>query len=344
MSELSGFWTTTGTAAGHQQASYTQAQWSKAAEILAACSGFEGVAPNYGNNMSCTSPGANSVNVNTGGAVVDGKWYYNDDTIALDSGDFASPSAGTTRIDRIVLRCTWASFTVAVTVITGVESAGTPSAPSITQTSGTTYDILLYQVLIDETGAVTLTNERTFAIVYVDDSTIEAPGVVRVKDLGITTAKINNLAVTTGKINTDAVTNAKIADDQIDSEHYVDGSIDTAHLADDAVDDTKVGNRVPQFYRRQGGSSTVWSTSGSTDYTPTTVRMQAGSISAGAATAVTFPQAFTYAPVVFLQMRDNNYVAYISGGPSTTGFTITVTNLSGTPQTEDVFWLAIGPE
>ena len=67
--------------------------------------------------------------------------------------------------------------------------------------------------------------------VGVDDSTIElSSDAVRVKDLGITTAKLA----------ADAVTSAKIGDDQIDSEHYVDGSIDLAHLAADSVDGTKI--------------------------------------------------------------------------------------------------------
>jgi hypothetical protein len=47
--------------------------------------------------------------------------------------------------------------------------------------------------------------------VNVDDSTIEIQSdAVRVKDLGVTTAKINNLAVTAGKLADDSVTNDKI--------------------------------------------------------------------------------------------------------------------------------------
>jgi hypothetical protein len=52
--------------------------------------------------------------------------------------------------------------------------------------------------------------------VYVDDASIElspdsgTEGQVRVKDLGITTAKIDNLAVTAGKIDANAVTEPKL--------------------------------------------------------------------------------------------------------------------------------------
>jgi hypothetical protein len=63
--------------------------------------------------------------------------------------------------------------------------------------------------------------------VNVDDSTIEIDtDTVRVKDLGITTAKLA----------ADAVDGTKIADDSIDSEHYVASSIDNEHLAANSVD------------------------------------------------------------------------------------------------------------
>ena len=73
--------------------------------------------------------------------------------------------------------------------------------------------------------------------VTVDDSTIELSasdgnGAVRIKDLGVSTAKLA----------ADAVTGAKIADEAIDSEHYVDGSIDTAHIGDDQVTYAKIQN------------------------------------------------------------------------------------------------------
>lgn len=163
MAELSGFWTTGGTV-GDQQTSYTQAQWSTAAKILSACSGFEGVAAGYLNALAGTVTGANTVAINTGGALVDGKWFLND-----ASQDVNIPSAsggGNTRIDRIVLRATWASFNVSVTRIAGTDAAS-PTAPAITQTSGTTYDILLYQALVDTAGTVTLTDERVYASQFV---------------------------------------------------------------------------------------------------------------------------------------------------------------------------------
>jgi hypothetical protein len=75
------------------------------------------------------------------------------------------PSAvggGNTRIDRVVLRADWANFNVSVYRIAGVDAA-VPSAPVIVQTSGTTYDIMLCQALVDTGGTVTVTDERVWA-------------------------------------------------------------------------------------------------------------------------------------------------------------------------------------
>ena len=160
MAEKSGLWTTGG-AAGDQQASYAQADDSDIKRVLAACAGFEGVAVGYNNELACSDGGDEIVDVATGGGIVDGKYFIN---TAVQNINIPSASgAGNTRIDRIVLRATWASFNVSVTRIAGVDAA-TPSAPSITQTSETTYDIKLCQVLVDTAGDVTVTDERVWAL------------------------------------------------------------------------------------------------------------------------------------------------------------------------------------
>ena len=86
------------------------------------------------------------------------------------------------------------------------------------------------------------TNNRYDFGVNVDNSTIEIDsGNLRVKNSGITTAKINNLAVTTGKIAASAVTTAKIANSAVTNaklqhDHFTvtDGSTST----DIALNDT----------------------------------------------------------------------------------------------------------
>ena len=101
---------------------------------MAACSGWEGVAPGYKNELAGSVGGANTYNINTGGAMVDGKPYHNTATVGVNI-----PSAvggGNTRIDRIVLRADWTAQTVRITRIAGTDEAS-PTAPAITQTPGT---------------------------------------------------------------------------------------------------------------------------------------------------------------------------------------------------------------
>lgn len=164
MAELSGFWTTGGST-GHQQASYTQSQMAIASRVYAACFGFEGVALDYLNELAGTVTGANTVRINTGVAMVDGRWYIND--AAKDVNIPSAIGAGNTRIDRIVLRCTNSGYIVKITRIAGTDAAE-PSPPAITQNSGSVYDITLYQALVDTASNVQLTDERVFAAKLAD--------------------------------------------------------------------------------------------------------------------------------------------------------------------------------
>lgn len=158
MTEDSTGWTTGG--AGDGAATLTRQDWSDFMKILAACMDEEGVAPAYLNALACTANGSNSVRTATGGALVDGKPYWN--TANVDTNIPSAVGGGNTRIDRIVLRADWTAQTVRITRIAGTDAAS-PSAPSITQTPGTTYDIKLCQALVNTSGAVTVTDERTFA-------------------------------------------------------------------------------------------------------------------------------------------------------------------------------------
>jgi hypothetical protein len=87
--------------------------------------------------------------------------------------------------------------------------------------------------------------------VNVDDSGIEINSdSLRLKDLGVTTAKLAADAVTGAKVADDAIDSEHIADgaidlahmsaNSVDSDQYVDGSIDRAHLAADVIDGTKI--------------------------------------------------------------------------------------------------------
>lgn len=189
MAETSGLWTTSGAPAGHQVASYTQALASDMLAIASACSGFEGVAPGYLSELAPTSTGANNVRIAAGGAMVDGKYYKN--SANIDTNIISAVGGGNTRIDRIVIRCTWASFHAEVHLLSGTDAA-VPSAPAITQTSGTTYDILICQVLVTTAGAITITDERTWAAVNANGIKADAVTTAKILDANVTAAKIAN--------------------------------------------------------------------------------------------------------------------------------------------------------
>lgn len=115
----------------------------------------EGVFFGILNNLNVTGV-ASPVAVASGAAVVDGKYYLSD---ASENVIIPTP-AGATRIDRIVLRKSWAAQTVRITRIAGAEGG---AAPAITQLDGTTWDITLAQASITVPGVITVTDERKVA-------------------------------------------------------------------------------------------------------------------------------------------------------------------------------------
>lgn len=150
---------------------------------------------------------------------------------------------------------------------------------------------------------------------------------------------------------------------EVSSAMLADLAVTTAKMALDSVDDTIVGDRVPQFYRRQGGDASNWKSPGTTNYTPAKVRMQGGSIditigigSISASVSITFPVAFSNEPIVIVGVQ-----AIPSGGTGveiataaahvitgTTGCTIWATRTNpesiSASQVVNVGWLAFGPE
>jgi hypothetical protein len=325
MAETSGLWTTAGAPVGDQAVSYTQSLASTMLRIAAACSGFEGVAPGYLNELAPSSTGVNNCRIASGGAMVDGKYYSN--SANVDFNIISAVGGGNTRIDRIVIKALWgATFTCRLTLVSGADAA-VPVAPTLDTTSETDYDIPICQVLVTTGGVITITDERRWAIVDTDESTLEDnAGLLRVKALGITSAQLAADAVIAGKI--------------------ADGAVDiTASLANDIVDDTKVGNRVAQFYRRQGGSASDWSLGGTTTYTPTTIRTQWGVLAISGTTVLTFPTAFSDKPVVLVSFKHgtNEGFAYLTA-VSATQITIECRDANGADVGGDAHWLAIGPE
>jgi len=155
MAETSGFWTTSDAGSGDQVASYTQEHHSLALILAAGARSLDGVATGYLNGLAVTA-GTGKVTVATGGALVDGKWYK---STSADDVTITSPTAGTERIDRIILRASWSAFTVRRVLLSGTASSS-PKVPVLTQTRGTTFEISLAQVRVTSAGVITVTDER----------------------------------------------------------------------------------------------------------------------------------------------------------------------------------------
>jgi len=248
--------------------------------------------------------------------------YIND---AIKNLAVTTPSINTTG-GRIVLQTNWAGtggpgLEARTRLAVKMSADGNPAIPGLTQAFGATWEISLATFTITTGGGtITVTDDRTF----------------RRSTSVVDTDEIVNLAVETGKINNLAVTTAKIAND--------------------AVDDTKAGNRVPQFYRRQGAHANNWNVPGTTTYTPTAVRMQGGvkewtgGAAATGSLAVTFPTAFSYSPIVLVQVlgqaaSDSSISATVQVAISTTGFVVDWDDNDGTNHTSVyIAWHAEGPE
>ncbi len=201
MAEASYFWATTGTGDG-TGAGYSAANLFTIFRALLTGSSANagGVAPDYLNKLAVSGT-ATPVTVATGAALVYGCPYVNDVAVTVA---IATPTTST-RIDRIVLRATWAAQTVRITRIAGTEGAG---APSMTQSAGTTWDVPLATVSITTGGVITVTDAREWILPNADGAVTTA----KILDANVTTAKLADGAVTTAKITDANVTYAKLID------------------------------------------------------------------------------------------------------------------------------------
>lgn len=311
------------------------------------------------NELAATSPGASQIQVATGAALVYGTFIWNDAAVTLNLTGVGADTAGI-----VTVGMDWTggvTGTAQTGFIRAVQAAGgSTTFPTPTQSDLTSWEVEIARYIVDNAGAVWTSvaksvagplDTREFAVPAPDDSTLERSGrVIRVKDLGIVTAKIANLAVTTGKINDLAVTSGKLAANAVIAGKVATGGVSaTTQLADDIVDDTKAGNRVPQFYRRQGGSATNWQTPGTTARTPTAVRMQAGAIqtTAGNSVTVTFPVAFSQVPLVIATATDSlttNAIGVIANSATASEVVLAAFDAGGNAVADIINWLAIGAE
>jgi len=297
----------------------------------------EGVSKGVLNELEVTGV-ASPLQIDTGSAICYGL-YFNDapTTVAV-----ATPALGTTG-GRVVLRTNWAGSggpaLEARTRVTVTSSPdGDPSIPALDQTKGTRWEISLATFTITTGGVIALTDDRTF----------------RKSTAQVDTDEIIDAAITLTKLSAAVAAQLVTNGDSHDHAGGDGAQIPTAGVQNDAIDDTKIGDNVAQFYRRQGGSASNWQTPGVITRTPGATRKQAGSatVTITAAPAgilnIVFPVAFSDVPLItglthalFTTHLDISYSSVTA-----TGFRINLDVTSGASVTGniDVNWEATGPE
>lgn len=373
MAERSRFWTTNNTGDG-PSSGYSTSDWEKIVRhwFNGGDEANGGVLFGVG-SLLAVSGASSPLSLAAGAAIVYGKYYENDAALNLA---ITTPVVGVTGF-RVVLRVNWAAQTVRAFAVRNTD--GLSAIPALTQSAGTTWEISLATGTIATNGAITLTDTRKFikysTKIYADQldsgvadgSTLEyAAGSLRVKDAGITAAKLaaaiagNGLSGGAGSalaVNVDGSTIAIASDilgvpnGGIGTNQLANLGVTNGKIANGAVDDTKAGARMPYLYRRQGGDASNWRIHGTTTYTPGNVMMQAGSYNVsfepGASSFVTisFPVAFSQTPLMFVShwtagLADVKYAIDVI---SASQFQIIYLNQSGsTGYSLTINWLAIG--
>lgn len=195
----------------------------------------------YTGLLEVSSPSGSTVRVANGLAMVDGKLYLN--TANVD--EVVDVPATNSNYYRVVLKKDFSAQTVRIDIKEaagnsdgGVSTAG--SAPSVTQTDGTTWEISLATIAVDNTPTVTITDTREYVGLYIQTE--------HIADNAVTNAKMADDSVNTSEIVDDAVTNAKLAADAVDSDQIADGAIDTVHIDDEQVTAAKIDNRTRRVF------------------------------------------------------------------------------------------------
>ena len=143
-------------AVGGDDGPYTDDEWSDMFRMLFTRDRtVEGILAGYLNELEVTGA-VTPVSVDTGFAIVDGKFYENDAAVnVVIPGPAANP-----RVDLIVLDKDFAAQTVRIARHAGVEGAGVPAT---TQTDGVTWELVLAEVTVAVGGAITIVDKRNFA-------------------------------------------------------------------------------------------------------------------------------------------------------------------------------------
>jgi hypothetical protein len=104
------------------------------------------------------------VTVATGAAIIYGLFYENTTAVSVS---ISTPSSGTSRYDRIVVRKDTVAQTARIARVTGTAAAS-PSIPALTQVVSGIYEIPLATILIDDAGVITITDAREYCAFSTD--------------------------------------------------------------------------------------------------------------------------------------------------------------------------------
>lgn len=157
MAEISQFWE--GQILGDAtRARYDSDEWTTMYGDMFGSRGENGVLWGTLNELEVTVTGANAVQVDTGAALVRGRWYYNDSAKPVNVPN----SVGAWREDGIVLRCDWTAQTIRAVRKENPSGDGAAwdSSTMLTQAYGTTWEIPLAAAYVTNVGAVTVTDLR----------------------------------------------------------------------------------------------------------------------------------------------------------------------------------------
>ncbi len=198
----------------------------------------------WGRDTLAVTGTSSPVSVATGDAIVSGKHYTN---TAAKNITVPTPTTST-RIDRIVLRL---DYTASPMTCTAERLAGTEggSAPALTQTDGTTWEVSLAQVSITTGGVITVTDERV--MVGDEGITVYALAAAALAASATGRAKMQNgffdATTVTSKFATDSFTNAALLK-LIRDGAFADSDATRALFADGIWTAAKIKNRTRTLF------------------------------------------------------------------------------------------------
>jgi len=206
---------------GDGTAAYTEAETTRLFRYLVGGDpANEGVLKLVDNGLEVTGT-SSPLAVNTGAALVYGYFYWNTASVNVA---VSTPVVGTTG-HRVVLQLSDSAQTVRIALISSAD--GISAYPALTQSAGVTWEIPLANLTITTGGVITVVDARGYChfatmidedrldasiagngltggdgsalAVNVDNSTLEInTDIVRIKDAGVTSAKINTAVAGNG--------------------------------------------------------------------------------------------------------------------------------------------------